>query len=160
MACKRSLNGDFRCFPLSNLADHDDVRILSQHVLEHFSERQPDPFSNFILIDDIYLILNRVLDRDDILLDGVEVVQRRIETRRLTASRGPRYQNEPEPLAELPFVGGQVLHGHAELLDIEYRLILIEHAQDDLLAMQARQGAESQVHISSLRNHLNSAILG
>jgi len=35
------LNGDLRRFTVTDLADHDDVRVLPQHVFEHLAKDSP-----------------------------------------------------------------------------------------------------------------------
>ena len=94
MARQRGLHGDLRRLLLAYLADHDDVGILAQHVLQHLGEREPDVGPHLVLIDEVELILHRVLDRHDVLLEIVQVIDRGVEARGLAAARGPGDENQ------------------------------------------------------------------
>ncbi len=72
MPGKRRLHGDFGGFLFPNLTDHNNVRILAQHVLEHLRKSEADVLPDFVLVDDVDLILHRIFDGDDILFDTVQ----------------------------------------------------------------------------------------
>ena len=88
VARHRSLDGDRRRFHVTNLADHDDVGVLTHEGLEGLRERHPDPLVGLDLRDAAQVVLDRILDRRDVelrLLDPVWL-QRRVQRRRLTGS--------------------------------------------------------------------------
>ena len=104
---------------VAQLADQDHVRVLTQHAAERFVERLGvEP--HFALVDDAVHVrvddLDRVLDRDDVLLPRpVDVTEHRGERRRLAATRGAGDEHEPAVLL------GQPLHAGREAEAAEVR---------------------------------------
>ena len=77
---------------VANLAHHDDVGILPQESAQGRRERQPDLSLDLHLVHSLELVLDRVFDRADIDLGLVELVEARIERRRLAAAGGSGHQ--------------------------------------------------------------------
>ncbi len=97
-----SLEGGLRGFLVAELADEDHVGVLAQDAPESLEIRlgvEPD----FALVDDAAPVvvheLDRVLDRDDVLLPAaVDRVDHRREGRRLTRAGRAGHEDEPAVL--------------------------------------------------------------
>ncbi len=62
----RCLDGDVRCFKITNLADHDDVRILAQKGTQSRGKTQVGFFVDIDLIDSWQIDLNWILHATDV----------------------------------------------------------------------------------------------
>ena len=89
MAGQRRLDRDLGRLRVANLADHDHVRVLAHDVAQAAREGEADLGLDGDLVDALELILDRILDRDDLLVRAVDPVERGVERRRLAEPVGP-----------------------------------------------------------------------
>ncbi len=61
VAGERSLDADFSGLEVSNLADHDRVRVLTEKAAQRGGEAQPDPFADLHLVDSGEIEFDRIL---------------------------------------------------------------------------------------------------
>src|SRR5699024_4681125 len=80
-----SLDGNFGRFQIANLTDHDDVRVLAEKSAQGGGEIHAGPEVEVDLIDSRHVDFDRILDRRDIAVFGVEYVECRVEGDRFTA---------------------------------------------------------------------------
>ena len=83
VAGERGADGDLRRVEVADLADHDDVGILPEHVAQGAGEGQADLRAHLHLVDAGHLVLDRVLDRDDAQVGRVDLAQEGVERGRL-----------------------------------------------------------------------------
>ena len=83
---KRRLDGDARGFEVANFADHDDIRILTQDRTQRDGKIETDLRLDLNLIDPGKLILDRIFHGEQLQLGPIEILQRRVERRRLAAA--------------------------------------------------------------------------
>ncbi len=88
------MNGDFGGFTIANFADHDDIGVLPENRPEACSKRQVDLGIDLHLAHAKQLILHRIFDGYDVLIRCIDVSQRRIECRRLSASGRSGHKND------------------------------------------------------------------
>ena len=81
---ERRLCRDSRRLHVTDLADEDDVRVLSQDRLQPGRKAQPGLLVHLDLVDGREDVLDRVLDRHDVAVWFVDLAQRRVERRRLS----------------------------------------------------------------------------
>jgi hypothetical protein len=86
MPRESGLDRDAGRFLVADLADHDDVGVLTQQTSQHGRERQADFFLHLELVDGGQLKLDRVFDRADVFFDRADRVEGRIQGRALAAS--------------------------------------------------------------------------
>ena len=67
------LDGDLGRLLVADLADHDLVRVVAQDRAEPAGEGQALLLVDRDLGDPAQLVLDRVLDRDDLVLDGLDL---------------------------------------------------------------------------------------
>src|SRR2546427_65921 len=89
VAGERRLDEDLRCLYAAVVADEDHVRVLADDVPEPGGEREPDLRLHGDLVDALELIFDRILDRDDLSVGQVDLVERPVERRRLAGARRP-----------------------------------------------------------------------
>ena len=112
---------------VAELADQDRVRILAEHAPQRLGEVgrvEPD----LALVDDAVAVgmqdLDRILDRDDVLVArAVDVVEHRRERRRL--ARAGRAGDEHEAAVLL----GEPLHARRQAQLLEARDVARDHAE-------------------------------
>jgi len=92
---QRRFHRDLRGLAVPDLADHHDVRVLTQDRAQGIGKAQPDLLSDRHLVDASDLELHRVLHRDDVVFRIVEFVEHRIQRGGLSGTRRPRHQNQP-----------------------------------------------------------------
>jgi hypothetical protein len=89
VARQRRLHGDLRRLKVADLADQDDVRVLTQEASQQLARRSAPPRVHLALAQPVDVVLDRVLGRQDLGLDVVELRERRVQRRRLARARGP-----------------------------------------------------------------------
>ena len=87
VARKSGFDGDFCRFEVSDLADHDDVRVLSEEGAEGCGEVEADGFVHLYLVDAHEVEFDRVFGGRDVVADGVEFGEGGIQRRRFTGTR-------------------------------------------------------------------------
>ena len=85
-------------------------------------EREAGLLVDLHLGEALELVLDRVLDRDDVLLDRVELVERRVERRRLARAGRAGHEHRAVGLAEGLGEALERLRQHAELSRADQRL--------------------------------------
>ena len=136
---ERRLDRDAAGFEISNLTDHDDVRILPQERLQRRGEGHADLVAHQDLIDAEHVVLDGIFRRHDVDVDQIDLRQRRVKRRRFA---GAGWAGDEHHAVWVHHRFHQVLLGaglDAELLEIERQVALIENSQHDLLAEQRRQ---------------------
>src|SRR5437773_3638609 len=94
------LDPDASRLGVAHLADEDDVRVLTEDPLQSAGERDARLVVDLDLVDRGQDVFDRVLDRHDVALAVVDLGERRVQGRRLTASRRPRADHHPEQGAD------------------------------------------------------------
>ena len=64
---------------IADFADHDDVRVLPQNVAQAHRERQPDVRAHGDLVDAFQFVFDRLLNRDDALVNRIDGAQKCVE---------------------------------------------------------------------------------
>ena len=99
-------NRDLDGFLIPNLADQDDIRILSEDGAQPRGEGETNRLVDLGLIDALDLVLDRVFQGDDLRAGGAQGIQRRIQRRGLPAAGRAGDQDHPvrptDDLLELP----------------------------------------------------------
>ena len=157
----RRLHGMGGGFVVADLADHDDVRVLAQDVAQNGGEGDVDERLDGDLVELLVDHLHRVLDGDDVLLRGGDLLQGRIEGGRLAAAGRAGHQDDavrrgherPEDI-EVPLREAEVLH----LLEDHVR---IEDTHHHLLAEGNRHRGDADLDVfAAPLPHLDAAVLG
>src|SRR5262249_46163873 len=121
MPGQRRLDGDLRRLGIANLADHDLVGIVPQNRSQAARERQALLLVDRNLRDAAKLILDRILNRDDLVFDRFDLRQRRVERCRLAAAGGTGDEYHAVRLRDVFAEAAQLLLREAE--DVEPQLL-------------------------------------
>jgi hypothetical protein len=160
VAGQRRLDGDLRGLGVADLADHDDIRVLAQDRAQAAGERQLDLGVHLDLANAAQLVLDRILDRDDVLFDGIDLGQHRIKRRRLAAAGRPGDEDDAVTLARQPAHGFEIASYQPQFLQAEDVGAAVEQAHDDAFAEGRRQGGDADVDFAAAHAGADAAVLG
>ncbi len=158
VAGQRGLNGDLGRFPVSHLANHHDIRIMAQHTPERARERQPDGRVDLRLADAPDFVFDRILDRDDLTLAGVEPAQASIQRRALAASGRSGYHDYAVRLSNERFHLVTVILRQAQLFQVHEHCGR-ENSYDHILAVKRWNDRHTQVIFLVPHAHAHAAVL-
>src|SRR5207237_7354662 len=96
--------------------------------------------------DDGDLVLDRFLDRDDVLLYRVDLVERRVERRALTGAGRAGHEDRAVGLNDSHLEALARYVADPERVEREEHRLLVEEAHDDTLAPRGRDGDEAGRH--------------
>ena len=100
-----------------------------------------------------------ILDRDDVLLDRVELAERGVQRRRLARARRPGDEHGAVGLVEGALEAVLLGRRHAELLQRHDDGVLVEDAHDDRLAVHAGQRHDAQVDVVAVDRQADATVL-
>jgi len=146
VASNRGANGDRRTLFIADLAEQDHVGVLAQHGPQGGGEVKPYCPSHRDLDNVGYRILNRVLERDDVTSDSIDLAQKGIQRCGLAGSGWTGSQDHSLRLLDKrgdPRLAASV---ETELEEIERTTAARQQANDDLLSMLGRQRRDAEIH--------------
>ena len=133
-------------------------------------ERRPrakvSPFFSFtgIWVMPAELVLDRVLDRDDLVLDGLDLGEAGVERRRLARAGRPGDEDHAVRLADelaepLHRLGVHPEDVEAQVLELGVRRLLVEDPDDGVLAVDRRHDRDAEVDRPPLDADLEAPVL-
>src|SRR5262249_19039804 len=159
VASQRRLHGNLRRFQVADLADQDLVGVLTQDRAQGRGERQANFVVDRALHDAVDLVLDRVLGRDDLVANDVQLVQRRIERGRLAGAGGAGDENDAVGLLNDRAELFQDFRLHADLVQVERHHGAVQHADDNAFAEHGGQDADAHVHRVAADVQLDATVL-
>ena len=141
------LHGDLRRLEIAYLADHDDIRILPQERAQNVRKTKPNLRLDLNLIDSLQLVFYGIFDRQDLSLARVEPQQRRIKRRCFAAAGRPCDEKDPVGAIQKVEVALEDLLFEAQEGKVQRDASLVEHSQDEALAVHAGHGGHAQVDL-------------
>ena len=112
------------------------------------------------LVDALELVLDRVLDGDDVLVDRVHLGQRGVQGGGLARAGRPGDQHRAVGLVEAGLEAGAGLAVHAQRVQVQQRLALVQQAHDDALAVHGGHAHDAHVDRPLLHGQAHAAVLG
>src|SRR5262249_21149026 len=145
MARQRRLDCNLRGFEITDFADHDRIGIMAQDAAQQGCKGQPDLGLYLDLSDPGELVFDRVLDRDDVAFDRIEMEKRGVERRGLAAAGRSGDEDNAVLYAQQPIQALAQRLFHAETREVEIDRRAIENAQHDALTMQRGYRGDAQI---------------
>ena len=160
MPGQRSLDGHFRGFQIADLADHDDVRILPHQRPHAVGEAEVDVVLYLHLVERRLDHFDRVLDGAHIDLGRRQLLQRRIQRRRLARPGRPGDQDDAVGRSRHLLPARLVIARKTERAQVADEHLGIEDAHHQLFAEGRRQRRQAQLDLlPGRRPRLHPAIL-
>ena len=154
------LDRDLGGLEVSDLTDHDDVRILPQEGAQGGREVEPDLLVHLDLVDAGQVEFDRVLGGDDVDLRALlSSVRARVQRRRLSRPGGAGDQDHPVGLVDRFLEMLQALRLETELGHVEHQIVFVEQAHHDLLAVERRQRRDAEVELLDLALELHLSLM-
>ena len=135
MAGQAGLHRDLGGFGIADLTDHDDIGVLSQYGAQPAGKGHPDLGVDLGLADPVDGVFNRVFYGQDVSGQCVEPIQARIERGRLAGTGRACHQHHAIRLRQRPLIRGEHLRRHAQILEPESRIGVVEQAQNHAFAI-------------------------
>src|SRR5581483_5682992 len=153
------LDRDLRRLGVADLSNHDDVGVLADDRAEAVREGEPDRRLHVDLVHAEELVLDRILDRDDLLVGRVDLVERTVERRRLAAAGGARDEHHAVRLVDEPVELAERVRREAERVQVHDDARAVEDTEDDALAVERRQRGDAEVDLLAHQAELDAAVL-
>ena len=158
---ERRLHRDLGRLLVADLAHEDHVWILPEHAPQDLGEGEVGCHVHGGLRDVVEAVFDRILDRDDVPREHVDLADRTIQGRRLARSGGAAHDQHPVwPVDDLPqFL--EHLVGETKLVEalLDDATLGVEEAQGDLLAEVRRSGGGPDVELTSVEHGRERAVL-
>ncbi|MNQ78045.1 hypothetical protein D3C85_929470 [compost metagenome] len=145
MPGQRGLDRDARRLDVADFTDHDHVRVLAQDGAQARREGHADLGIDLGLAHAVDGVFDRVLDRQDVAGGVVEQRQTGIEAGRLARAGRAGDEDDAVGLAQGAAEGVVGVRVHAQLVQRQAGLILVQNAQHHPLARPRRQGRDAHV---------------
>ena len=159
VAGQRGLDGRPGGLLVADLADHDDVGVLPQQRPQRLRERHADLRLHLELVDQRQVVLDRVLDRADVVLHRADGVQRGVERGRFSAAGRPGHQDDAVGGVDVLPEDAQHVLGKAQVFEVQRDGAGIEHADDGLFAVRGGEGAHAEVDLAAFEHHVDPPVL-
>ena len=145
MPCLCRLNRNIGSFQITNLTDHNDVRILTQERLQSSGKSQTLLIIDVNLIDARQVNLGRVFRRCNIYRLRIQNIQTGIERHSLSRTCRTGYQHHA--VRTVDGIQQQFLLKRLEtkLIDIQRSSIRIQNPHHNLFAKQRRQRTDTEI---------------
>src|SRR5207245_7661699 len=133
---QRRFDSNLGSLEIANLADQNDVWILSQERAKGSREIEPDLFFHLDLVDSRQIKFDRVFRRHDVCVDRIQRLQSRVKSVRLTTSRRAGDEHHAVRFRDVSLEFDERLGFETEIRHVEHQLLFIEQAKYDLLSEQ------------------------
>ncbi len=161
MAGERRLDRHVGRLQVADLAHHDDVRVLAHEGAHALGEAHVDAVLHLHLVEGGLDHLDRVLDRADVHLRRGELLERRVERRRLARARGSRDQDDAVGLAGHLRPAALVVVREAQLGEVAHQHFRVEDAHHQFFAEGGGQRRQAQLHLLAVGHaRLDAPVLG
>src|SRR5262249_54181979 len=159
VAGQRGLDGDLGGLRVADLTDHDDVGVLAHDGAQPAGEGEADRRLHVDLVHPEELVLDGILGGDDLLVGRLDLVERAVQRGGFAAARGSGDQDHAVgPLDELGELAERVLR-EAQRLEVHDDAGAVEDAEHDALAVQRRQGRDTEIDLLAHHAQLDAAVL-
>ncbi len=156
---ERALHRDVRGLGVADLADHDHVRILAQDRAQRAGEGHADLLVGVHLVHGLDVVLDRILDRHQVAVHALDLVERGVERGGLAAPGGSRDQHHAVGLVDRALEGFERRALEPEVRGVARERLLVEQTQHHLLAERGGERRDADVHLAVGEVHGEAAVL-
>src|ERR1035438_3378337 len=159
VASQCAFDRDLRRVSVTDFTDQNDIGIMTQDVSQRLRKAKVDGGINLDLHDAVEPVFDRIFDRQDVILAGVQLLQCCIQRRRLAGPR--RSGDEHQPLVAIDQRPEPALVGcgEADVGKPAQAYLGIENADDNILPVHCGHHRDAHVDRSLRRIYVNRAIL-
>src|SRR5882757_1188942 len=139
------LHSDLRGLEVTDLTDHDDVRVLTQDGAQSAGEGHLNLRVHLRLPDAVDVVLDRILDGHDVLRVVVQALEGGVQSRRLTGAGRARDEQNAVRLVDELVDQPLGLGVHAQCREIEPAGLFVQNTQHHPLAVARRKRRDANV---------------
>ena len=132
MACQCGVNADSGRFNVTNLTDHNYIRVLAQNAAQSVGKGQPCFIIDGYLIDAFNSIFDRIFNRNDVFIRIVDISERRIQRCRFTAAGGTCNKYDAIGRVEQTDIQLLIIRCESQIIDINRSRRFIKNTHNDL----------------------------
>ena len=143
---------------IADLAHEDDVRVLAQDRAERRREGHALLGLHLDLRDAGQFELDRVLDRHDVDVGTVDLLQRGVQRGRLARARGAGHDHDAVAVRQQALEALELRRQQADLRE-RHRALRVEDADDALLGAARRDRGDAQVEGASVHDDARAPVL-
>src|SRR5437773_1002489 len=159
MASEACIGRDRCGLQIANLADHNDVRGLTQNGAQRDWKGHSDIVVHLHLIDPGHLIFNRFFHRDDLAVRLVDVIEAGVKGTGFSRPGRTSHEQDSIRRTQQLFEFFLIVAEETELGQAEEQTRFIEHAHDNAFAMVRGNGGNAQINRFLFDLHLNASVL-
>src|ERR1700704_4943258 len=161
---ERGLNRNLGSFVVSNLAHHDLIRVVAKDGAQSAGKRQTLFLVHRNLRDAANLVFDGVLDRDDLVFVGLDLVNRGIESSRLSRARGAGDEHHAVRFADVSAKLPHILtrkthHFKAEGRKLFRESLLVEHTKNRVFPVNRGHDRNAEVDETAFVPNAKTAVL-
>ncbi len=144
------LNGHFSGLQVANLADHDDIRVLSHQRAHAGGKAQFDVVLHLHLVEGRLDHLDGVFDGAQVDLGGRQFLEGGVQRGGFTRTGRAGDQNDAVGLAGHFLPATQVITGKTQLVEVLEQHLGVEDPHHHFFAERRRQRRQAQLHFAIL----------
>src|SRR5580658_3704354 len=148
VAGERGVDGDLRGLGVADFADEDLVGVVAEDRAQAACEGEALFLVDWDLSDAADLVLDRVFDGDDLVLFGLDLVERGVERGGFTGAGGAGDEHHAVGLLDVAAEAAEVFFCEAddverEVVELLGHRLLVEHAEHGVFAVDGRHDAHA-----------------
>ena len=160
VAGNRSLDGDGCGFAVTNLTDHDNIRVLTKDGTKAVGEGQLRFNVDLHLVDALDIGFHRVFNGNDV--DGVVIqfAQSSVQCGGLTGTGGAGDQHDAVGMSQNPVELYQVIGRKAQGALAAAKSLLLVQSENTLFTIDGGQGGYTDIIFPAVNSGSKAAVLG
>src|SRR5262249_54933579 len=156
---QRGLDGNLGGFEIAHFADEDDVRVLPQKASQGAGKGHALLGVNLALDQSVDVVLDRVFGGQDLGVDLVERVERRVERGGFSRAGRAGDDHDTVGLVDELQVLFEIVLAEAELFDVERDGRAVKNTHDDALAEHGREHGHAKIDRVAAHHQADTAVL-
>src|SRR5262249_53158828 len=157
---QRCLHSDLSSLTVTNSPHQDDIGGLTQHGTNDTREVQADLMFHLDLINSRQVVFDGILRGDDLPIRPIQLVQGRVQGRRLSRAGRSGYQEDAVGPLDDVLEAPVIVFREAQILNAHLYTTAVQNAHDAGLTHIGRQEADAQVIVFAGDAHFDAPVLG
>jgi hypothetical protein len=160
MAGEGRLHGYSGRIRVTDLTDHDHVRVVAQDGPQAGRKVEIDVRLHLHLTDPSQLVFDRILDRENLDRGSIDLLEHGIERRRLARAGRTRDEDDPIRLCHQSPEALNLVGIEAEFRKVEFDPAAVQHTQGHRFPVHGRNGGDAEIDVMTAEGELDASVLG
>ena len=132
MTCQCGVNADTSRFNVTNLTDHDYIRVLTQNTAQSVGKGKARFIIDSYLIDAFNTIFDRIFNSNDVFIRIVDIGERRVQSCRFAAAGRTCDKYDAIGRVEQTAIQLHILRCESQIIDINRSRRFIKNTHNNL----------------------------